>query len=152
MRHILLIIGFTFGLAHYLSAQQGKPNARAQREIEAVVDSYSRARTGKDTVLLDHILTTDIDQLVSSGVWRMGKAEAMQGMNQSSENNPGSRTITVERVRLLTADCAVADARYIIRNEDDSARKMWSTFLLVRTNAGWKISAIRNMLPAGTNP
>jgi hypothetical protein len=113
-----------------------------------VVNSYSQARTGGDSLLLSQILTAETDQLVSSGVWRKGKEEAMRGMGRSSENNPGTRTLEVEQIRLLTSDCAIADARYEIKNEDGTERKMWSTFLLVRTPHGWKISAIRNMLPA----
>ncbi|TDI72183.1 MAG: DUF4440 domain-containing protein, partial [Bacteroidetes bacterium] len=34
-------------------------------------------------------------------------------------------------------------------NADGTARKMWSTFIVVRNEDGWKIAAIRNMLPAG---
>jgi uncharacterized protein (TIGR02246 family) len=148
MRHIPLLLGITFFVSNYLAAQQGEADARELQEIEAVVNSYSQARTGGDSLLLSQILTAETDQLVSSGVWRKGKEEAMRGMGRSSENNPGTRTLEVEQIRLLTSDCAIADARYEIKNEDGTERKMWSTFLLVRTPQGWKISAIRNMLPA----
>ena len=51
--------------------------------------------------------------------------------------------VNVETIRFLTKDTAIADGRYEIND-----RKMWSTFLMVRTPDGWKIGAIRNMLPA----
>jgi uncharacterized protein (TIGR02246 family) len=148
MKDILLIMGITLCFVQKTAAQPGETGTKVQQEIEAVVNSYSKARTDQDSVLLDDILTADIDQLVSSGVWRRGRDEAVRGMGRSSVNNPGTRTLTVENTRLLTPDCAIADARYVIENGDGTSRKMWSTFLLVRTSKGWKISAIRNMLPA----
>ena len=67
----------------------------------------------------------------------------------SSRRNPGSRTLTVETVRFPAAGVAVADARYVIAGSDGAAdRKMWSTFVCLRTDDGWRIAAIRNMLPA----
>jgi hypothetical protein len=47
-----------------------------------------------DTVLLKNILTDDIDQLVSSGEWRQGIDESVQGMLRSSANNAGTRKIS----------------------------------------------------------
>jgi len=31
-------------------------------------------------------------------------------------------------------------------------RKMWSTFVMTRDSNGWRIAAIRNMLPAPATP
>lgn len=120
---------------------------KQQQAISLVIDKYTLARDKKDTVLLKTILTTDVDQLVSSGVWRSGIKAAVQGMLQSSESNPGSRKIIIDKIRLLTATSAVADARYEIQNPDGTLRKMWSTFIVINTADTWKISAIRNMLP-----
>ena len=65
----------------------------------------------------------------------------------------GKRTITVETVRFLTPDAALADGRYEIAGLDGAApRRMWSTFLITRTRDGWRIAAIRNMLPAAPAP
>jgi len=115
--------------------------------IYALVDTYAQAREKKDTVLLESILSTDVDQLVSSGKWRKGKKESMKGMLQSSASNPGTRTLKIERMRFLNSESAIADARYQIQNADGTVRKMWSTFIVVYED-GWKITAIRNMLPA----
>ena len=73
----------------------------------------------------------------------------MEGMLGSSRRNPGSRTLTVETVRFPVPGVAVADARYVIAGSDGAEdRKMWSTFVCLRTDDGWRIAAIRNMLPA----
>lgn len=119
------------------------------QEIINLIHSYSKARETKDTVLLKEILVEDIDQLVSSGVWRKGIAEAVKGMMESSSENPGDRTLKVESIRFLDPDAAIVDARYEIKNTSGTIRRMWSTFVVVMEAERWKISAIRNMLPAG---
>ena len=127
---------------------QGKTNDKQSQAIYSLIDQYSQAREKRDTVLLKNILTTDIDQLVSSGEWRSGLKESTVGMMRSSANSPGTRTLKVEKIRFLNPQCAIVDARYEIQNVDGSLRKMWSTFIVVDQKNGWKISAIRNMLPA----
>ena len=120
-----------------------------RKDISALIGLYSQARENRDTVLLKKILTHDIDQLVSTGEWRMGIRSAVEGMMASTANSPGKRTLTVDKIRLLSPGSAVVDCRYEIDNEQGTIRRMWSTFVLVSTGADWKISAIRNMLPAG---
>lgn len=142
------MIGLSCMLTPFAFSQEAAAIREQEQKIHALIDTYSQARTEKDSVLLSSILTIDIDQLVSSGKWRRGKAIAMKGMMQSSESNPGSRSLKVENIRFLNPECAIADARYEIRNADGSERKMWSTFSVVRIENRWKISAIRNMLPA----
>lgn len=127
------------------AAAQQSPNDQAIRRL---IDQYSEARETRDTVLLKSILTEDIDQLVSNGEWRTGIRAAIDGMMHSSASNPGSRTLTVERLRYMSRDAAVTDCRYEIKNPDGSIRKMWSSFVVVKSGRTWKISAIRNMLPA----
>lgn len=119
------------------------------QEIINLINSYSKARDTKDTVLLKEILVKDVDQLVSSGVWRKGIAEAVKGMMESSTSNPGDRTLKVESIRFMNPNVALVDARYEIKNEDGTIRKMWSTFAVISEKEQWKISAIRNMLPSG---
>jgi uncharacterized protein (TIGR02246 family) len=130
------------------SVGQEKKADLKTRDIYKLIDNYSLARDKKDTVLLKNILTTDIDQLVSTGEWRSGMNEAVQGMQRSSQGNPGTRTLTIEKVRFLDQNNAIADARYEIKNPDGTTRKMWSTFIVVQQMGFWKIAAIRNMLPA----
>ncbi len=137
-------------IANIAHAQSASTNASKihEKEIYVLIDKYTQARDDKNSDLLNSILTEDIDQLVSSGTWRAGKEASMKGMMRSSNSNPGDRTITVDKLRFLTKECAIADAKYEIQNPDGSARKMWSTFIVVLDGDSWKITAIRNMLPA----
>ena len=127
------------------SADESK-DAQAVRDL---VGRYADARENRDPKAIEALFTEHADQLVSSGEWRFGRDTLVEGMLGSSRRNPGGRTITVERVRFLSADSAIADARYVIKGTDGAPdRKMWSTFVAVRTDDGWRLSAIRNMLPA----
>ena len=123
--------------------------AEDQAAIEDLVARYAAARENRDPKAIESLFTADADQLVSSGVWRRGRDELVKGMLQSSRRNSGQRIITVETVRPLSANSAVADARYVIAGAGGAAdRKMWSTFLAIKTSDGWRIAAIRNMKPA----
>jgi len=114
-----------------------------QTAIRGLVQKYLDARDKRDAKAVEALFTSEADQLVSSGEWRKGRDAVVKGTLASSEATGGKRTINVETIRFLTKDTAIADGRYEIND-----RKMWSTFLMVRTPDGWKIGAIRNMLPA----
>ncbi len=117
--------------------------------IRDVVRRYVDARERRDREALVALFTSDADQLVSSGEWRRGREALVTGALASSARSGGTRTITVETVRFLGADVAIADGRYEIRGlQDGASRSMWTTFVLARRPDGWRISAIRNMLPA----
>ena len=132
----------------FLNAQKGIANNSLQKELSAVIDKYSDARERRDTVLLKTILTADVDQLVSNGEWRNGITASVQGMLRSSATTPGTRSLVIDKTKMLNSTAAIVDCRYDIKNADGSDRKMWSSFVLVLENGNWKISAIRNMLPA----
>ncbi|HWN85514.1 MAG TPA: hypothetical protein VNN99_10190, partial [Vicinamibacterales bacterium] len=66
---------------------------------------------------------------------------------QSWARNPGTRTIQVESVRFITPDVAIADGPYAITAGGADPRRMWTTLVVARQGASWKISAIRNMAP-----
>ena len=122
----------------------------AQNQEQAIIDlvgQYGKARAEKDVNLLNAILVQEVDQLVSTGEWRRGFEESLAGMLRSSTRQPGSRSLSVEKVRFIKDQTAIADARYIIDNGDGTQRKMWSTFVAVLDGDQWKIAAIRNMLP-----
>jgi uncharacterized protein (TIGR02246 family) len=142
----LLLLLLSNAVAGY--AQFAKLTDRQRQSITAVINQYSQARESRDTLLLKKILTTDVDQLVSTGEWRTGMAEAVQGMMKSSATNPERRTLTVDKIRLVTTNSAIVDCRYDIANANGDPKKMWSSFIVVADKNVWKISAIRNMLPA----
>ena len=146
MKKIFLFILFNLIATVFVNAQEVTNNIEKQ-EIQILIDKYVEARENIDSELLESILSSDIDQLVSSGTWRHGKEESMKGMLQSSLNNPGNRKIIVEKIRFVSPESAIIDARYEIYNPSGSTRKMWSTFIVANYEGIWKISAIRNMLP-----
>jgi hypothetical protein len=148
MKNILLLLLFNATGTLFLQAQN-IPNDKQKKDISSLIDQYSQAREKRDTILLKNILTTDVDQLVSTGEWRNGIAASVQGMLKSSANAPGTRTLTVDKIRMINSTSAIVDCKYEIQNTDGTLRKMWSSFIVVSDKGIWKISAIRNMLPAG---
>jgi uncharacterized protein (TIGR02246 family) len=111
--------------------------------IRAIVQKYMDARESQDAQAVGSLFTDDADQLVSSGEWRKGREELVKGTLASSRNATGKRTITLTSIRYVVPAVAIADGRYEL-----GARKMWTSFVLSKTASGWKIAAIRNMLPA----
>jgi len=142
MLRILLCVTFT---AAMLAAQAPRDEA----SVRDVVARYVAAREHSDEKAIAALFTADADQLVSSGEWRKGRAEVVRGTLASSQATGGTRSITVESVRFLSPDVALADGRYEIAGTNaGQTRKMWTAILVIRTPEGWRISAIRNMLPA----
>ncbi len=149
MKNVFLLISINIAVTSFLQAQHNIPNDKQRKDIYSLIDQYSQAREKRDTVLLKSILATDIDQLVSTGEWRSGMNSAVKGMLNSSASSPGTRTLTIDKLRLLNQNCAIVDCKYEIQNADGTPRKMWSTFIVASEKGIWKISAIRNMLPTG---
>ena len=117
-------------------------------DVRAVVAKYVDARDHRDPQATAALFTTDADQLVSSGEWRRGRDALVRGAMASSAKE-GKRTITVESVRFPAPDVALVDGRYELTDLAGAAtRKMWTSLIIVRTADGWRIAAIRNMLPA----
>ena len=148
MKYFCLFLFLNITGVFFLYGQQNMPDIHQKKAITSLIDDYSLAREKSDTTLLKKILTTDVDQLVSTGEWRNGIGAAVKGMLKSSGSRPGARTLRIENIRMLLPSGAVVDCRYEIQNTDGTTRKMWSTFIVVAEKNGWKISAIRNMLPA----
>jgi uncharacterized protein (TIGR02246 family) len=134
-------------------AAQTPGDPREDAAIRGVVQKYVDARESKDSHAIELLFTTEADQLVSTGEWRKGRDAVVAGTLTSSQRSGGKRTITVESVRVISSGVAIVDGRYEIRgmaNGED--RKMWTTLILARGSDGWRIAAIRNMLPAPAAP
>ncbi|WZO95713.1 SgcJ/EcaC family oxidoreductase [Isosphaeraceae bacterium EP7] len=118
--------------------------------IRVVVQKYVDSREAKDPKAIEALLTEDADQLVSDGTWRKGRDVLVKGMLASSAKNPARRTIDVETVRHLSPDIALVDGRYRQLGGEGAGktREMWTAITLKRGPDGWRIAAIRNMLPA----
>jgi uncharacterized protein (TIGR02246 family) len=121
--------------------------------IREVVRRYVDAREQRDPAVIGPLFNEDADQLTSSGEWRRGRNELVPGTLASSARTGGTRAITIERVRFLTPDAAIADGRYEISGLAGGGRRlMWTTIVLTRQDNAWRIAAIRNMLPATAPP
>jgi uncharacterized protein (TIGR02246 family) len=130
---MLIVLAFTAGLY----AQTDETGVR--KTVQAYVD----ARERQDPNAVEALFTADADQLVSDGTWRRGREAIVKGTLASSQRTGGQRTIAVESVRFVSPKLAVADGRYTA-----GTRQMWTSIWLVKEHGTWKISAIRNMLPA----
>ncbi|MHA4843809.1 DUF4440 domain-containing protein [Flavitalea antarctica] len=150
MRNLIILLVVSLTITNILYGQNDLGDSKSRKDLHALIDKYSKARENRDTVLLKEILTNDIDQLVSNGEWRTGIVAAVKGMLNSSATTPGTRTLIIEKIKLLNPGNAIIDCRYEIQNATPTPRKMWSTFIVVSEKGSWKISAIRNMLPVAS--
>ena len=147
-RHFLATIPAAAPLA--AAGAQDAP-AGDEAAIRAVVRRYVDARDARDPKEIEALLAPEADQLVSDGTWRRGRDALVRGMLESSASNPARRTIAVEAVRMIAADVAVADGRYVQEGPSGAApRAMWTSITLKKGADGWRIEAIRNMLPVAT--
>jgi len=144
-------LGFLLALTVLLQGPTPMDDEAAVREV---VSRYVDARDRNAAKAIEALFMPDADQLTSSGEWRKGRDAIVEGTMASSKSNPGTRTIAVETVRFPAPGVAIADGRYEIASAGDSAgpgpRRMWTSFLMVRTGNNWRIAAIRNMLPAAS--
>jgi uncharacterized protein (TIGR02246 family) len=153
-RWALPLLALTLAFLHApLTAQEPAAASAGETAVRAVVQKYVDAREAKDPKAIEELLTDDADQLVSDGTWRKGRDALVRGMLDSSKKNPARRSITVESVRFLTADVALADGRYTQKGQaGGNDREMWTAITLRRGPDGWRIAAIRNMLPSAPPP
>lgn len=129
-------------------ALQTPAPATDEAAVREVVRRYVNARELKDPAAIEALFTADADQHTTSGQWRRGRAQIVPGTLESSTRNPGTRTITVQAVRFIAPDVAIADGPYEIAGAGGT-RRMWATLVLKRDAGAWRIAAIRNMVPTG---
>src|SRR6478609_971108 len=98
----LLILLYVFSTL-CTQAQQSIPTPKQKQDLYALIDLYALAREKKDTMMLKGILTEDVDQLVSTGEWRIGVGESVKGMLRSAESNAGFRKLIVDKIRLFNS-------------------------------------------------
>ncbi len=147
---LLCVVPFAIGMSLF---GQSSSSAAGEAAIRGAVQKYMDARDQRDAAALAALFTSDVDQLVSSGEWRKGREAVVKGTLGSSQSTGGKRSITVESVRFLAPDVALADGRYELTGlANGETRKMWTTILLKHDPDGWHIAAIRNMLPAPPVP
>jgi uncharacterized protein (TIGR02246 family) len=121
-----------------------------ERAIKAVIQEFLDARDANDAARLGAILTADLDQQQTSGATRRGREAVVSGSLETQRSTGGKRTITVDSVRFVAADVAIADGRYdSLGRADGTDRHMLTSMVLKREAGRWRIAAIRNALPTG---
>ncbi len=146
VRLAISILLITAAFAH------SSPSASDEIAIRQLVQNYMQARNTKNAEATRSLFTKDADQLVSTGEWRKGIDGLVQGAMASSQKETGQSSIAIESIRFIDPDIAIADGRYETSSlVSSTTRKMWTTLIVRRTETGWKIAAIRNMLPASNS-
>src|SRR5687768_1871097 len=129
-------------------AAQSSDRAADEQAVRAVIQAFLDTREKNDAAGLAALLTPDVDQRQTSGNVRRGRDAVVSGSLATQESTGGRRTITVDSLRFVGADVALADGRYdSVGRSDGTDQRMLTSMVLRREAGAWKIAAIRNMLP-----
>jgi uncharacterized protein (TIGR02246 family) len=127
---------------------QGEDRAADETAIRAVIQAFLDTREKNDAAGLAALLTPDVDQRQTSGNMRTGRDAVVSGSLATQQSTGGRRTITVDSLRFVGPDVAIADGRYdSVGRADGTDQRMLTSMVLRREGGAWKIAAIRNMLP-----
>lgn len=132
----------------FILAPRAQPAGTQEIAIRDLVRQYVTARNAADPEGTRRLFLSDADQLVSTGEWRKGADALVRGAMASSKKEAGNSAIEVENIRFLTPAVAIVDGGYSTSSAAGTVRKMRTTWIVIRTATGWRIAAIRNMLPA----
>jgi uncharacterized protein (TIGR02246 family) len=132
-----------------VAAAQAADRSADEAAIRAVIKAFIDVRENNDAAGLAALLTADVDQQQTSGNVRRGRDAVVSGTMQTQQSTGGSRTISVDSLRFVGQDVALADGRYdSIGRSDGGDQRMLTSMVLRREGGEWKIAAIRNMIPA----
>ncbi len=113
--------------------------------IKQVTQEYIARRDEGDEAGLRALLTEKVDQRLTSGRMRLGRDEVVSGSLGSTQNSGGKRVITLNDIRFLGADVAIANGNYdSLGRADGTDLYMRTTIVFWRVDGKWRIDAIRN--------
>jgi uncharacterized protein (TIGR02246 family) len=131
-----------------LAFAQVADRAADEAAIRRVIQAFLDTREANDAAALGALLTADVDQQQTSGNTRRGREAVVSGSLATQQATGGTRTITVDSLRFVSADVAIADGRYDSTGRADGTdQRMLTSMVLRREGGAWKIAAIRNMIP-----
>jgi uncharacterized protein (TIGR02246 family) len=134
-------------------AAQNAERAADEQAVRAVIQAFIDTRERNDAAGLAALLTADVDQRQTSGNLRSGRDAVVSGSLATQQSTGGRRTITVDSLRFVGTDVAIADGRYdSVGRSDGTDQRMLTSMVLRREGGAWKIAAIRNMLPSTPQP
>ena len=144
----LLVLSTTIATAS-LAFTQSADRADDEKAVRAVIQAFLDTREANDAAGLAALLTPDVDQQQTSGNMRSGRDAVVSGSLATQRSTGGRRTITVDSLRFVGPDVAIADGRYdSVGRADGTDQRMLTSMVLRREGGTWKIAAIRNMLPS----
>jgi uncharacterized protein (TIGR02246 family) len=139
------VLAFTAAVAAFAQADRAADEAAVRAVIQAFLDT----REKNDAAGLAALLTADVDQRQTSGNLRSGRDAVVSGSLTTQQSTGGRRTISVDSLRFIGPDVAIADGRYdSLGRADGTDQRMLTSMVLRREGGAWKIAAIRNMLPS----
>lgn len=139
---LVAALAFTFG------AFAQNDRSADEAAIRAVIQAFLDTRERNDAAGLAALLTADVDQRQTSGNMRSGRDAVVSGSLSTQQSTGGRRTISVDSLRFVGPDVAIADGRYdSLGRNDGTDQRMLTSMVLRREGGAWKIAAIRNSLP-----
>jgi uncharacterized protein (TIGR02246 family) len=148
-----LLVALSATVIATLAVGQGADRAADEKAVRAVIQAFLDTREANDAAALAALLTPDVDQRQTSGNMRSGRDAVVSGSLTTQQSTGGRRTISVDSLRFVGADVAIADGRYdSIGRADGTDQRMLTSMVLRREGGAWKIAAIRNMLPSTPQP
>ena len=139
----LLLMLVTAGVA--AEAQDAVDRSADESAIRQVTQEYIARRDEGDEAGLRALLTENVDQRLTSGRMRLGRDEVVSGSLGSTQNSGGERVITLNDIRFLGADVAIANGNYdSLGRADGTDLYMRTTIVFWRVDGKWRIDAIRN--------
>ena len=149
MAKLLALLAFLAAAVAAPVVAQSGGRAADEAAIRAAIQAFLDTREANDAAALGALLTEDVDQQQTSGNVRRGREAVVTGSLATQQSTGGRRTITVDSLRFVSADVAIADGRYdSVGRADGTDQRMLTSMVLRREGGAWKIAAIRNMLPS----
>jgi uncharacterized protein (TIGR02246 family) len=143
-----------FTLALTLPGFAQAPAAGAgESAIRKVIQQQDDARNTSNWKALSALFTDDADQLTSAGEWRKGRAEIEKGVAQTMTGTyKGAKYVTtIDKIRMVAPNVAIADGTFEIQNiAGGGTRHGHSSYVMVKSDGGWRIAASRSMVKAAT--
>ena len=115
------------------------------KAIERIVAENEDAWNRRDAKALVAHVTEDTDHIGVGGDWTTGKAALEKRLSQVFETVQPTQTGSIERIRFLSPDIAVAQIRRKYQNE----KRSWyaiGTSVFQKKNGGWLLAAFQNTL------
>ena len=116
-----------------------------RKTIRRIVAENDDAWNRRDAKRLVAHVTEDTDHIGVAGHWTTGKGALERNLSEVFSTPQPTQTASIERLRFLSPDIAVAQIRREYRND----RRSWyaiSTSVFQRKNGEWLVAAFQNTL------